>query len=73
MANHKGVTWDAQVKNKKSGNRPQKNGKWGKAEYTVYSISIPSEAAKELGLEPGVKTQLTIRATIAKYPKKKAR
>jgi hypothetical protein len=61
------------VKSKKSGNRPQDNGKWGKAEYTVYSISIPSDAAKELGLKPGVNTHLTLRASVAKPPKKKAK
>jgi len=61
------------VKSKKSGNRPQNNGKWGKAVYTVYSISIPSDAAQELGLKPGVETHLTLRASIIKPPKKKVK
>ena len=74
-SHHKGksTSWTARVKSKKSGNRPQDNGKWGKAVYTVFSISIPSDAAQELDLKPGVETHLTLRASIAKPSKKKGK
>jgi hypothetical protein len=75
-SHHKGksTSWTARVKSKKSGNRPQKNGKWGKAVYTVFSISIPSDVAQKLDLKPGDKTILTINAIVGYHPpKKKAR
>jgi len=74
-SHHKGksISWTARVKSKKSGNRPQDNGKWGKAVYTVFSISIPSEVAQELDLKPGVETHLALRASITKSPKKKVK
>lgn len=66
--NKKSISWTARVKSKKSGNRPQDDGKWGKGEYLVYSVSIPSDVAKELGLTP--KTLLALRASIADDEKK---
>jgi hypothetical protein len=65
----KSITWTTRVKSKKSGNRPQADGKWGKGEYIIYSVSIPSDLAKELGLTP--KTTLDLRASIAEPIKKK--
>jgi hypothetical protein len=73
MTSHKNVSWTARVKSKKSGNRPQNNGKWSKAVYTIYSISIPSDIANELGLKPDVEMHLALHASITKPPKKKVK
>jgi hypothetical protein len=45
--------WVARVKSKKTGNRRRRNGTWSRGRYITYSVSIPSEQARQLRITPG--------------------
>lgn len=57
----KSVEWVGTVKTKKTGNTMRRNGKWTRGKYLTFSIAIPSEQARELGLVTG--TRLLVKAT----------
>lgn len=65
----KWVQWTCTVKFKKSGNRAKPDGTWGKGEYTIFSIAIPSDYAKALGLMRG--STLKVKAIVDGKKKKK--
>ena len=51
--------WVARVKAKKTGNRKRPDGTWSKGKYMTYSISIPSEQARQLKLTPNAKLRIS--------------
>jgi hypothetical protein len=49
------------VKTKKTGNTEKRNGGWSKGRYITFSIAIPSDKARALGLATG--SMLKVKAT----------